>query len=256
MRNYPTRLLELADQPSVRFIAVSNAIRERAISYGIPEEKISVCYVGVDPAKFDPIGPPVIERERRVLFVGRLVEKKGCEYLIRAFARVRRVISDASLSIIGDGYLRDNLQWLARQLDVPAQFHGALPDAEMIQLLKRTRVFCLPSVHAANGDAEGLPSVLLEAQASGVPVITSAMGGATEGIEHGVTGFKFEAGDVETLAALLIHLLTDDATATAMSVAGPLFISEKFDLFRCTERLESVYDDMIYISLSANKPIP
>jgi glycosyltransferase involved in cell wall biosynthesis len=242
MRSYPSSLLKLARQPRVRFIAISDAIRQRAISYGIPEAKIWLCHTGIDPTKFAPGGRPISERERRVLFVGRLVEKKGCEYLIRAFAQVQRKIPDASLIIVGDGGLRGRLQQLATELSVNAKFRGALSSADVARELQMTRVFCLPSVRAANGDAEGFGIVLLEAEGSGVPVVSSAIGGAAEGIDEGVTGFSFAERDVDTLAVRLIALLTDDALATSMAHAGPIFVSERFDLYRCTEKLESLYD--------------
>jgi glycosyltransferase involved in cell wall biosynthesis len=177
-----------------------------------------------------------------VLFVGRLVEKKGCEYLIRAFAQVKQLVPDASLIIAGDGVLRGELSQLARQLGVRAQFRGALSSDEVAQELHLARVFCLPSVTAANGDAEGFGIVLLEAQASGVPVVTSAMGGASEGINEGVTGFAFRERDVDTLAARLVELLTNDAIAASFALAGPRFVSQRFDLHRCTEALEALYD--------------
>ena len=126
MRNYPARLLGLANHPRVSFIAVSEAIRRRAISFGIPEGKIEVKYIGVDISKFTPGGRPLIARARRVLFVGRLVEKKGCEFLIRAFANVQEAVPDASLVIVGDGPLRDPLQSLANELKICVQFRGAL----------------------------------------------------------------------------------------------------------------------------------
>jgi glycosyltransferase involved in cell wall biosynthesis len=243
MRSYPARLLELARQPRVRFIAVSEAIRQRAISFGIPEEKLVVSHIGVDPAKFKPGGRPIVERARSVLFIGRLVEKKGCEYLIRAFAQVQPKIPDASLTIVGDGNLRGELQELALQLGVRAYFRGAISSVEVIRELEAARAFCLPSVRAANGDAEGFGIAILEAEASGVPVVTSASGGATEGLEDGVTGFAFEERDVGTLANRLTTLLTDDAVATSMALAGRRFILDKFDLNRCTEGLELIYDN-------------
>jgi glycosyltransferase involved in cell wall biosynthesis len=245
MRSYPARLLQLAQQPRVRFIAVSEAINRRAIAFGIPEEKIQVSYIGVDTKQFTPGGRPIIDRERRVLFVGRLVEKKGCDYLINAFVQVQQAIPDASLIVVGDGELRNHLQQTASRMQVRVQFRGALPVGEVKRELQLARVFCLPSVRAANGDAEGFGMVLLEAEASGVPVVTSALGGASEGIEDGVTGFAFKERDATALAARLINLLTDDATATSMALAGPRFVSAKFDLHRCTERLERVYDEAV-----------
>lgn len=245
MRNYPIRLLELAKHPRVRFIAVSKFIRHRAISYGIPEGKIVVQYIGVDTSKFVPGGRPIVEREPRVLFVGRLVEKKGCEYLMHAFAKVQDAVPDARLVIIGDGQLREPLRQLAEELKVRAEFRGALSSADVRQELRLARVLCLPSVTAANGDAEGLGIVLLESQASGVPVVTSATGGATEGIGNGITGFAFRERDVSTLSTRLIRLLTDHAAAASFAAAGPNFVAENFDLQQCTEGLEALYDKVL-----------
>ncbi|HEY1576178.1 MAG TPA: glycosyltransferase, partial [Terracidiphilus sp.] len=76
----------------------------------------------------------------------------------------------------------------------------------------------------------------------GVPVVSSAMGGATEGIDDGVTGFRFAERDVDALSARLISLLTDDKIANSLSLAGPPYVSGKFDIRRCTGKLESLYD--------------
>jgi glycosyltransferase involved in cell wall biosynthesis len=242
MRKYPEKLLELASQPRVTFVAVSKAIRRRAISYGVPEDKVVVRHIGVDASKFVPRGRPVAERRPRVLFIGRLVEKKGCEYLIRAFAKLRQKVPEASLIIIGEGKLRGRLQYLVDELAISAEFLGAQPASRVQHELELARVLCLPSVTADNGDAEGFGLVLLEAQASGVPVVTSALGGASEGIREGITGFAFGERDVDGLATRLIQLLVDDALAHALSIAGPRFVSEHFNLSHCTAALESLYD--------------
>jgi glucosyltransferase len=243
MQDYPDRLLRLASEPAVRFIAVSEVIRRRAVAYGIPAEKVMVRHIGVDRVGFAPGGRPVAEREFRVLFVGRLVEKKGCEYLIRAFAQVQRQIPDASLVIAGDGDRCDDLRRLAGQLGVGVGFRGALSGAAVRQELHLARVFCLPSVTAANGDAEGLPIVLLEAQAAGVPVVTSA--GDGEAVRDGVTGFTVGERDIDALAARITTILTNSELASAMSAAGPRFVAETFDIRHCTDALERCYDDTI-----------
>jgi glycosyltransferase involved in cell wall biosynthesis len=122
------------------------------------------------------------------------------------------------------------------------RFLGAFSREQAQALLAEARVFCLPSVTAESGDAEGLGLVILEAQASGVPVVTSARGGATEGIRDGETGYAFAERDVATLAERLTQLLTDDAVLTRFSAAGPGFVAERHDLHRRTAELETIYD--------------
>lgn len=243
-RRYPGLLLSLAANPRVHFVAVSNAIRQKALEWGIPQERISVRHIGVDLELFRDPGPPVTERRPRIVFVGRLVEKKGVEYLIRAFAAVRSSVPDAELVIIGEGRLRTRLQRLASDLAVPVRFEGILSSNQIRAQLLDSRVFCLPSVTAQNGDAEGFGLVLLEAQACGVPAVTSARGGADEGIIHGKTGFRFEERDVSAMSEHIVRLLVDDELALRMSTEARRNIEENFSLRVCTSALEDLYDSL------------
>jgi glycosyltransferase involved in cell wall biosynthesis len=242
MRLYPRRLLRLAREPRVNFIAVSEAIRRRAIDFGIPARKIAVSYIGVDTSKFTPGDKPIEQRPPHVLFVGRLVEKKGCQYLIEAMSIVQKTVPAARLIVVGGGPLRHDLECFARRLGVQADFRGAQSSADVKRELDAARVFCLPSVTAKSGDAEGFGLVLLEAQASGVPVVTSARGGATEGIRDGVTGFSFAEGDVGALAKTLINLLNDNIVLAEMAEQGPEYVSKAFNLADCARRLEDIYN--------------
>jgi glycosyltransferase involved in cell wall biosynthesis len=242
MRQYPRRLLNLSTQPQVHFIAVSDAIKRSAIAYGIPADKLTTHYVGIDLMKFVPGPTPVTVRARRVLFVGRLVEKKGCGYLLRAMEIVKARIPDAELTVVGDGPLRSDLERLSSGLGLSTRFLGALSPTLVKAEMDTARVFCLPSVTAANGDAEGLPIAILEAQACGIPVITSARGGATESIEDGKTGLTFPEGNVATLASGIATLLQDDTFAEAFARRAPRFVAERFDIRACTEELERLYD--------------
>jgi glycosyltransferase involved in cell wall biosynthesis len=242
MRLYPRLLLRLAQQPRVRFIAVSEALRQRAIEFGIPGDKIAVNYIGIDTRKFSPGAVPIAKRPPHVLFVGRLVEKKGCQYLIEAMSAVQRAVPAVQLIVVGDGPLRHDLVLAAKKNGIRAIFRGALSSADVKRELDAAQVFCLPSVTAKNGDAEGFGLVLLEAQASGVPVVTSALGGATEGIREGVTGYSFAEGDVAALARTLIDLLKEDKILVKLAEQAPQFVSSEFDLACCTGRLEILYD--------------
>lgn len=243
-RKYPERLLEISRDPRVQFIAVSEAIKLRAIEFGLPAERVAVRYIGVDTRLFAPGGLPVGRRRRRILFVGRMVEKKGPTILVRAFAKVGRHVADAELVMIGEGPLLESCRSLAASLQAPVLFAGAVTHSRVQEEMEQARVFCLPSITAANGDAEGLSVAIVEAQSAGVPVVTSARGG-NEAIEHGVTGYLFPEGNVEELAAALIRLLRDDALAAAMSVAARARACRMFDLQECTAELESLYQQSV-----------
>ena len=244
-RRYPQRLLQLAAEPMVRFIAVSRAIRDRAIQFGIPSSRLALHHIGVDCNAFHPGPVPVTKRNRRILFVGRLTEKKGVEHLIRALLLVRRHVSDAMLVIAGSGPLRPSLLALAKSLSLPVEFLGAVSSDEVRQQMQQARVFCLPSITAANGDAEGFGMVLLEAQACGIPVVSSARGGAEEGLLDNETGFRVKEAAVDVLAEKLVKLLLDDDLAESFSARGAAFVRERFDLRACTRLLEAIYDHSI-----------
>lgn len=243
MRRYPARLRALARDPRVSFVAVSQAIKQRAVdAYGVAPAKIEVLHIGVDHNAFAPGPVPVGSRPPRVLFVGRLVEKKAPAVLIRAMQQVQAHVPAAELVLIGDGPLRQASEQLAVELKVNARFMGSQPSSAVRQALDEARVFCLPSITAENGDAEGLPISILEAQACGVPVVTSAVGGRDEGIQVGGTGFAFAEGDPVALAGHLQRLLTDDAEATRMGQQATRFVADHFSLAQCTRALEAHYD--------------
>jgi glycosyltransferase involved in cell wall biosynthesis len=245
MERYPQRLLNLAANPNSHFIAVSDAVRQRAIAYGIPARKLNTFYIGIDVGKFKPGPIPHHARPARILFVGRLIEKKGCEYLLRAMQLVKARVPEAQLRLIGEGPLRKNLEQLSSQLGIAAHFAGAL-SAELVKAeLDNARVLCLPSVQATNGDAEGLPIILLEAQAAGLPVVSSALGGAKEGILDGRSGFQCEEKDIFVIADRLVEILSNPHMAFEMGSAGRQFVSDKFDIHRCTSNLEKFYTDVV-----------
>lgn len=243
-KSYPRRVLDMAACEQVHFIAVSSAIKRRAIEFGIPESKITVSHIGIDTSQFSPSPIPVNKR-RDVLFVGRLVEKKGCRYLLEAFAKVQEQYPESRLKIVGDGPLRSQLESKARELNLRVDFLGALPGDDVASLMRNARVFCLPSIRAESGDAEGFGMVILEAQSSGVPVITSADGGREEGIIDGETGFSHEPGSVSEIAKLLDLILSDDVLAERLSDAGPGFVREKLDLGQCTKNLARIYSGFL-----------
>lgn len=241
-RLYPRRLLSMASDPAVTFAAVSEAIRQRAIAYGIPDWKIFTSYIGVDTQRFRPGGLPIERRRKRILFVGRMVQKKAPLLMIEAFAQVRKSIPDAELAMIGDGPLLARARELAGDLAVPVSFCGAMSWEEVLQALHEARVFCLPSVTAANGDAEGLPLVVLEAQAAGVPVVTSARGAVREGMVDGATGTVCGEGALHSLVEGLCMFLCNDTAVRKASSAAIDFVQAEFDVRSCSRLLEDLYE--------------
>lgn len=240
MKNYPTRLLNLAKEKHVHFLAVSEAIRDRAIEYGIQREKIAVLYIGIDTNKFSPGFKPIKDR-KQILFVGRLVEKKGCHYLLQAFLGIQDQFPEYELVIVGTGPLEMKLKMFSENNNIRAIFLGGLNNDQVRARMNEARLFCLPSITTRNGDAEGLPIVILEAQASGVPVITSARGGADEGIIDGKTGIAHKEKDVFAIKQALKKLLTDDAMAELFSIEARINVVKNMNIEECTSKLEEKY---------------
>lgn len=225
-----------------RVIAVSGFIADACRAAGCPEEKLTIHHIGVDTAKF---APGAAERATdQVLFVGRLVEKKGVIHLVRALEAVRRTVPGAHLVVAGDGPLREGLAREAAQRGVPVRFLGVQSPAEVQELMRRATVLCGPSIADTRGNAEGLPITFLEAQACGLPVVVSASGGTAEGLVDGETGFLFAPGDEAALARHLVRLLGDRALQQRMSAAARAMVVARFDLVRQTARLEAIYDEV------------
>lgn len=240
---YPKRLLQLAQEPNVHFLAVSTAIKKRAVEFGIPEDKITISYIGVDTESFQPGNVPLTQRRNRILYIGRLVEKKGATYLLKAFAKVKAQVSDAELVIVGKGPLEPQLVRQIEELTIKdVRFTGALSSEEVKTEIDNAKIFCLPSITAENGDAEGLPISILEAQASGIFVVTSSSGGVGDNLIHDKTCFMFKEKDSEELASLLIRLLENSEPYLPVLRTQEKFIKEKFQLVDCAVKLEQVYD--------------
>jgi glycosyltransferase involved in cell wall biosynthesis len=241
--SYVANRASLFDNGAV-FVCVSEHIRRKAIDWGYPADRLTVLPIGVDVERIQPVGPVTAPR---IVHVARLVEKKGTADLLAAFAQVRRAVPDAELVIIGDGPLHAQLTEQAQEAGIAAavRFRGAQPHPEVLREIGRARVLCLPSVTAATGDQEGLPTVLLEAAAAGKPVVSTRHGGIPEGVHDGVTGFTVAEHDRAALAERLIAVLRDDALAADLGWAGRDLVAKEFNLATQTAKLESLYGSLL-----------
>jgi glycosyltransferase involved in cell wall biosynthesis len=241
-RVYLARRERLWDEASL-FLCVSEAIRRKAIERGFPAHKLRVHAIGIDLAQYRP--PVHTERDPIVLFVGRLVEKKGCLHLIRAMGEVRRVLPQARLIVLGDGPERAHLEAEANRWGSQAIFLGVQTGEQVRHWMASSRVLAVPSITARNGDAEGLPTVLCEALAMGLPVACFRSSGIPELVRDQVEGLLAEEGDEAGLAENLLRLCQDDALAGRMGAAGRRRVESSFALDAQTEELEGIYSSVL-----------
>ena len=227
-----------------RVIAVSEFIAARLREAGCPEDRLVVHHIGVDTRRFTP-GDPAERSGSQILFVGRLVTKKGLTHLLRAMPRVQQMVPDAELVVVGDGPLRARHEAEARELGVRCRFVGVQSPDQVRDWMRRSAVLCAPSVVTPTGNAEGLPITILEAQATGLPVVAFPSGGSAEGIIDGETGWIVPPGDEATLAERLAGLLRDEAQRARFSAAARAHAVQRFDLVRQTALLERIYDDVL-----------
>jgi glycosyltransferase involved in cell wall biosynthesis len=219
------------------FLPVSDALRRMALEQGFPAERMRTHYLGVDLDRFTGGGA---REPGLVLHVGRLVEKKGTAVLIDAVARLR----EARLVVIGDGPERGRLEGQAAGLGERVRFLGALAPPEVASWMRSAAVLAAPSVTARDGDAEGLPTVIIEAAASALPTVGTLHSGIPEAVVDGETGFLVPERDVEALAARLDTLLGSNDLRQRMGGAARRLAGEKFDLRIQTARLEAIYDEV------------
>ncbi|GGI05490.1 glycosyltransferase [Egicoccus halophilus] len=223
-------------------LPVSEHWRERLSALGAPAHKLVVHRMGVDVEQFSrPDRRPDPTGRLRILSVCRLVEKKGLTHGIDAVARLREQGIDAHYRVIGDGPLRVTLEQQVRDrgLDDRVTFLGSRPREQVVASLQAHDVLLCPSVTAADGDTEGIPVVLMEAMATGLPVVASHHSGIPELVEDRRSGLLAPEGDDATLARHLRRLHEDPAFAGALGSAARRRVEEEFDVRRQVRRLSS-----------------
>jgi glycosyltransferase involved in cell wall biosynthesis len=221
-------------------VLLSRFLIPRVVELGVPEERISVIPCGVDTAFFTPTPLPDAPE---VLFVGRFVEKKGIDVLVKAWPDVRRRVPDARLRFIGFGPLEE----LARRAGPGTEVELADPARRADQLregLRRSRIVVTPSRTAGDGDVETLLIVNLEAQASGRPVVTTDHGGIPEYVVHDRTALVIPENDPAALADALVTVLTDEALAARLAAEGPGW-ARQFDTAATSAQVDDLYDSLL-----------
>ena len=216
----------------------------RALGYRGP---IDVLPPGVRLSRFE-FRAPQAPRDGRceLLFVGRLIECKGLDVLLRALQAVRSDVRGATLSVIGDGEQREALERLAGELGLAAavRFEGALPHEAVADRLRAADVLVMPSRAMPDGQAEGSPVVTKEAQAIGLPVVATDVGGVPETIPPPLRDELVPGGDYDALAARLTALWRDAPAWPDRARIGREWVEREFDWARLGGRLSAIYDEM------------
>jgi glycosyltransferase involved in cell wall biosynthesis len=228
--------------------ACSDDLGRRAIALGADPSRIDTVPYGVDVERFRPNTETRAARRRElalddrvplIFTAGRLVRKKGFEYLIDALVRLPGPV----LAIAGQGALEPELRERARTrgLTERVRFLGDLSQDAVGEYLTAADVVCVPSVRDDSGNVDGLPNVVLEALASGTPLVTTAAGGIGAVVEDGRTAFVVAERDPAAIAAAMARALDDPESARRMGAAGRALVTARFGWDRAAERFDAAY---------------
>lgn len=225
-----TRLKKWVLDRAIAVTVVSEAMREQCVAIGIPANKIIVRSMGVDLRKVFTPGDTKAPRYKLV-FVGRLVEKKGVSVLLKAMSLLRDAHPQAELTIIGDGPDRKSLQAMAKQLGLGStvEFRGSVINRDLPQELRNAAIAVMPSIVARSGDQEGLGLVAIEAMGCGCAVVATDLPAIRDSVRHEETGLIARAGDANSLATQISRLLDDDQLRRRLATDGREFAVANFD---------------------------
>jgi len=219
------------------FVAcISHFARSQAMVFAAAEDwpKLRIVHCGVEPALYAAVQP---KPGTRVVFAGRLAGVKGVPILLEALTLVRTAHPDVHLTLVGDGPMRTQVEAQVAALDLTSHVDitGYLPPEAVAERLATADLFVLPSF------AEGLPVVLMEALAAGVPVIATQIAGVPELVQDGVTGRLVPPGNVGALATAMSDTLRDPDVARAMAGAGRALVASEFDSSLEARRLAALF---------------
>jgi len=240
--------------PFRRFINKANlitAVSQTAadfIGHFTERGKVVVIPNGIDSDRFDSRScakeDPTHEDggEHIILYVGRLVYRKGIHVLVKAMPQILREFPDARLLIAGEGVMGNLIRILIKSLDLKdhVKLLGFVPNENLPDLYGLSQVFVLPSLYC-----ESFGITLLEAMASGKPVVASNVGGVPEVVEDEVTGLLFRKGDERALADGVLRVMNDCDLALNLAVKARRSVEDNFSWFVVADKIESLYEELL-----------
>lgn len=246
VQTYPAyrRALKKLFHFGAAFTVVSKRMYNRLIQLGCPAKKVHLIRSGIDLRKFPMLPLPPVEQEAfRLVSVGRLTPKKGMDTLIRAFARVRKRYPKATLTIVGDGEEKIRLLRLIEELGLGkiVTMKGALSHQEVQKELANAHLFTIACQTAKDGNQEGIPNVLMEAMATGRPVVSTRHAGIPELITHRVSGYLAAEKQPVQLAKMLEHALASTSDWPELIANARRKVEDKHDICKQRVKLENLY---------------
>lgn len=230
------------------FLANCEFFKNKAVALGCDSNKIHVHGSGIDCSKF-------FFQERhfpsdtiiRIATTGRLVEKKGIEYVIRAIAQVAKKYPNLEYNVIGDGELKEKFEKLSAELNVShiVKLLGWKQQKEIVEILDKCHIFVAPSVTGKDGNQDAPVNTLKEAMAMGLPVISTLHGGIPELVQDGISGFLVPEHDANAIAEKLIYLIEHSQEWKQMGKAGRTRVEEMYDMDKLNDELVNIYQHML-----------
>ena len=204
---------------------------------------VMVIHHGVELERFAPVPRGAAGEAPAITSIGRLVEKKGFEDLLRALATLRDREVEFRCRIYGEGPLQERLSRLRDRLGLREHVNlmGARDSDEVVAALATTDVFALTPTVTDDGDRDGIPNVLVEAMACALPVVTTAVGGIPELVENGVNGALVAPGDPAGVADALQQLLDDPSLRSRLGAAARIGVEDAYDVDKAARRLRDVF---------------
>src|SRR3972149_7758407 len=228
------------------FLAISDYNYKNLVRFGVNPEKIILHTVGIDVNKFSYRYQSTADKSTntiKIITVARLVEEKGLKYGIQAISKLLKRNPELNLEyhIVGEGELEGDLRKLVKELSLEEVvcFIEPMDQEEIIGKMQQAHIFILPSI------AEALPVVLMEAQAVGLPVVATSVGGVSQVIIDGKSGFLVPERDVDALAEKIEYLIEHPELWPEMGRCGRKFIEERYDIQKLNQRLVKIYKALL-----------
>ncbi len=231
-----------------RFVATCTQYNQQYLKGLVDQclgEYIHCIYHGLNLPAFPSEIPNIstIQAPPLILTVSRLVEKKGLSYLLQACKTLKDEGYDFTCRIVGEGPLRQALEQEIRELKIGdrVELHGAETHERVVEMYQQATISTLPCIIDKNGDRDGIPNVLVEALAIGIPVVSTPVSGVPELITSEVNGLLVPPNDSEALASALARLLDDPSLRCRLAVAGRQTVVSNFDMRRNVKYLMNLF---------------